>query len=233
MLRLRQIAFATTGLPAAERALIDALGVELCFRDPNLITFGLENALFPVGDQFLEIVAPVQDDTTAGRLLERRGGDTGYMVLFQVDDLAPVEDRLGRHDIRVVHEAHEDGIRGLHLHPKDVPGAIVSIDAARQPAEWPWAGGSWRDHVRTDQVTSIVAMEVSTTDPAATRSIWATVLGVDSGPSQRIDLDDAAIDFASAASGEREGITRIDFRAADPERRGATIDLLGVTVRFV
>lgn len=149
MLRLRQIAFATNDLPRAERTLIDALGVELCHRDPNLITFGLENALFPVGDQFLEIVAPVQDNTTAARLLDKRGGDTGYMALFQVDDLAPVEDRLERHNVRVVHEAHEDGIRGLHLHPKDVPGAIVSIDAASEPAKWPWAGAIWRDLARS------------------------------------------------------------------------------------
>ena len=233
MLRLRQIAFAAIDLPRAERALTDALGVELCYRDPNLITFGLENALFPVGDQFLEIVSPVHENTTAGRLLDKRGSDTGYMVLFQVDDLAPVEDRLERNNIRVVHEAHEDGIRGLHLHPKDVPGAIVSIDTTREPAEWPWAGGRWRDHVRTDHVTSIVAMEVSTIDPVAACNTWATVLGVDSGTNQRIILDDATIDFAPVTDTKSEGITRIDVHAADPDRRGAAIDLLGVTVRYV
>ena len=36
--------------------------------------FGLTNAVFTVGDTFVEVVAPAQPDTTAGRYLERRGG---------------------------------------------------------------------------------------------------------------------------------------------------------------
>ena len=177
MVRLRQIAFATRDLTSGEAALTEALGVELCHRDPNLVVFGLENALFPVGDQFLEIVSPLQDGTTAGRLLDKRGGDVGYMVLFQVDDLEPVETRLAERGIRVVFDAHTDEIRGLHLHPKDVPGAIVSLDAPREPAEWPWAGPRWRDHVDTDRVSSISGMTVSVEDPPAVRRIWAGALG--------------------------------------------------------
>ena len=107
MIRLRQIAFATSDLAAGEAALSDALHVERCFQDPGVLTFGLANALFPIGDQFLEIVSPVQEHTTAGRQLDKRGGDCGYMVLFQVDDLAPVETRLADLGIRVVFDARE------------------------------------------------------------------------------------------------------------------------------
>ena len=135
MIRLRQIAFAASDLAAAERALTTALGVRLCYRDPNVGIFGLRNALYPVGDQFLEIVSPVEPGTTAGRLLDKRGGACGYMALFQTAALEPVEERLVEAGIRIVLDAPGEGIRGLHLHPKDVPGAIVSIDAADEPAE--------------------------------------------------------------------------------------------------
>jgi hypothetical protein len=45
--------------------------------------FGLTNAVFAVGDTFVEVVAPTQPDTTAGRYLKRRGGDGGYMAIFR------------------------------------------------------------------------------------------------------------------------------------------------------
>ena len=230
--RLRQIAFVARDLADAERRLVHALGVERCYRDPHVAVFGLANALFPVGDQFLEIVSPVEDGTTAGRLLDRRGGDSGYMVLFQVDDLAPVEGRLQDLGVRVVFDAAIDDIRGLHLHPRDVPGAIVSIDAAREPAEWPWAGPSWRDHVRTDRVTGIAGVTVSDADPDRTVRIWSEVLDIEPDVDRRLELDDAVVRFAEPTSDGRVGITGLDVVAADPARRGEEVQLLGVTVRF-
>jgi hypothetical protein len=72
MIRLRQIAFAAHDLDSAEEALSAALRVRLCDRHPNIGVFGLRNALYPVGDQFLEIVSPVVPGTAAGRLLGKR-----------------------------------------------------------------------------------------------------------------------------------------------------------------
>ena len=230
MLRLRQVAFASPDLHEAEGELAGALGLERCYRDPGVAVFGLENALFPVGDQFLEIVSPSKPGTTAGRLLEKRGGDTGYMAIFQVDDLAPVEQRLEALGTRVVFDAVGDGIRGLHLHPKDVDGAIVSIDAGIEPAEWPWAGPSWREHVRTDRVSSIVGMTVATPEPDATCRAWSEVLGLEPGE-RYLRVDDARVDFAPP-SGGREGIVQLDFETPHEGLRGEQIDLLGVTIRL-
>lgn len=232
MLRLRQIAFVTHDLAGGERALVDALGVERCHRDPNVIVFGLENALFPVGDQFLEIVSPVRPDTTAGRLLDRRGGSAGYMALFQVDDLAPVEQRLATLGVRVIFDAAGDGIRGLHLHPKDVPGAIVSIDAATEPADWPWAGDAWRQHVRLERVQGICGMTVSVPDPEATCRAWSQVLGVMPEDLQ-LRVDDAVVRFRRPGGDRREGITGLELATSDLELVGTSVDLLGVTIRFV
>jgi len=62
--------------------------------------FGLTNAVFAVGDTFVEVVAPARPDTTAGRYLERRGGDGRYMAIFQVPDLAAARRRLASLGVR-------------------------------------------------------------------------------------------------------------------------------------
>jgi len=95
-LRLRQIALVAEKLAPVEQQLIDVLDLRVCFRDPGVGHFGLENALFPIGNQLLEVVAPVQENTAGGRYLERRGGDGGYMVITQCDDHAPRRQRAGQ-----------------------------------------------------------------------------------------------------------------------------------------
>ena len=56
-LRLRQIALVAHELAPIESALTDILGIRVCYRDPGVGHFGLENALFPIGNQVLEVVA--------------------------------------------------------------------------------------------------------------------------------------------------------------------------------
>ena len=85
--RLRQAVVAATELEPVAHKLTTALSLREPYNDPGVSYFGLRNAVFAIGDQFLEIVSPVQDDTSAGRLIARRGGDCGYMLMFQVADL--------------------------------------------------------------------------------------------------------------------------------------------------
>ena len=80
-LRLRQIALVAEKLAPVEAELCDVLGIDVCYRDPGVGHFGLENALFPVGNELLEVVAPIREGTAGGRYLERRGGDGGYLVI--------------------------------------------------------------------------------------------------------------------------------------------------------
>lgn len=213
-MRLRQVVLAAADLAATEAEIVDALGLSLCYRDPGVATFGLRNALFPVGHQLLEVVSPVEDGTTAGRLLAKRGGDTGYMVILEVDDLDAMRVRIAEAGARIVYEAVEEGIVGLHLHPADVGGAILSIDRPDAWGEWPWAGPAWRDHVRTDVVTDVVAVEIEAKDPGAMAERWAEVLGrpaADGPPT--IVLDEGEIRFV-AAGGRGEGVSAFELRAA-------------------
>ncbi len=212
-IRLRQVALVATDLGAVESEIEAELGVELAFRDPGVGHFGLTNALYPVGDKLLEVVSPHEDGTTAGRLLDKRGGDTGYMVIFQTDDLDAVRRRAATAGAREVFEATADGITGIHFHPRDVGGAIVSVDEADQWDDWPWAGPAWRDHVRTGTVTDIVAVEIEAAEPPAMAARWAEVVGGRLIEPTVLVFDEGQIRFVPA--GQRgEGVAAIDLAAA-------------------
>lgn len=213
-MRLRQVVLAAADLAATESAIVEQLGLSLCYRDPGVATFGLRNALFPVGHQLLEVVSPVEDGTTAGRLLAKRGGDTGYMVILEVDDLDAMRTRISDAGARIVFEAVEDGIIGLHLHPADVGGAILSIDQPETWGEWPWAGPRWREHVRTEVVTDVAAVEIEAEDPAAMAARWSEVLGRPaSGEPPTVALDEGEIRFVPAG-GRGEGVSAFELIAA-------------------
>ncbi len=219
MIRLRQVALVARELDPVVDELCARFGLSVSFRDPGVATFGLHNALMTIGDQFLEVVAPTQDGTTAGRLLDRRRGDGGYMAIFEVDDLddrLPLLEKLG---IRVVWSADLPDIRGRHLHPRDIGGAIVSIDQPVPNGSWRW-GGPWTAHVDNDVVTAIAGVTVGAVDPAAMRARWA----------------DARVDHAArfVEAGDRgEGIDGVDLVAADRSRAGETAIVGGVEFRLV
>jgi hypothetical protein len=155
------------------------------------------------------------------------------MVLIQTDDLVSVEARLSEFGVRVVFVAETDEIRGLHLHPKDVPGAIVSVDAAREVAEWPWAGPIWRQKVTSSIASSICGMEVTVEDPANVARIWGHVLGVHSIDNQ-LHLDDSVVVFKSPMTGDRArgGISAVYLTSPDRRVQGTSRDLLGTELRF-
>ena len=116
--------------------------------------------------------------TTAGRYLERRGGDSGYMAIFQMPDLAETRRRVAEAGVRVVWQADHEDIAGTHLHPKDVPGAIVSLDWADPPEAWRWAGPAWTGQAPPHPSGGLSGLTIEVDDPAAAAARWAAVLGL-------------------------------------------------------
>ena len=220
MIRLRQVALVAAELDPVVDALCEELGLRVCFRDPGVGEFGLVNALMVIGDQFLEVVAPAIDGTTAGRLLERRGGDGGYMVLFEVDDLDARMATVTAAGVRTVWSADLPTIRGRHLHPRDVGGAIVSLDEPSPAGSWTWGGPDWRAHVDTSVVSAIAGVSVAAVDPAAMHSRWCE-LGIDQ-----------SVCFTTAGS-RGDGVDGIDLVASDRSRAGETMAIGGVEIRLV
>lgn len=235
-MRLRQIALVARDLRAVETEICQALGLEVCYRDAGLATFGLRHGLYPIGDHILEVVVPKQPGTTAERFLDRRGGDGGYMVLVQCDDVEQERTRLVDAGLRIVFEATEHGIHGLHLHPKDVGAAILSIDQADPPESWAWAGNDWQYHRCEDVVNDLVGIDLQSDDPDQLAARWAIALGVAASPTSSgpvIELDDAVIRFVAATDDRGDGLVAADLVATNRKRAGESFHLCGVTFRLV
>src|SRR6201996_1510599 len=233
-IRLRQVALVAADLPPVEAGIIEELGVELCYRDPDVEVFGLKNALFPIGDKLLEVVSPVRAGTTAGRQLGKRTGDGGYMVILQVDDLDAMRSRIETHDVRVVFTAARPDITGIHLHPKDVGAAILSVDQSDHWDDWPWAGPNWRDHIATPVVTDLVGVAMQSEQPATTAIRWAALLGravSEIGEQYHVQLDEGVLRFVPPGDDRGDGVCAVDMRATDGQLRNTT--LCGVTINFV
>ena len=141
-MRIRQLVLVAGQRDSVVDDLCSLFEIEVAFYDPGIIHFGLENAVIPVGDTFLEVVSPIQEETTAGRYLERRNGNGGYMVIVQTEDLKSEKARVEAEGIGIVWNAdrEEEGIhaQAIHLHPRDVGGAILSIDSMTPPKAWLW-----------------------------------------------------------------------------------------------
>ena len=229
--RLRQVVVVTRDLPAAVGRLTDALELPEPFVDPGVGEFGLENRVFAVGSDFLEVLTPVRAGTAGGRYLDRRGGDAGYMAIFQLADLAAARRRVADLGIRIVWQADLGDISGTHLHPADVPGAIVSLDAADPPSSWHWAGPRWRGGAPEDRADGgITSLTIAAVDPAALATRWAEVLGV-AVRAREVPLPgaDQVLRFVPLASDRPadEGIVGFGFRLGMAR---TSFDLAGVRV---
>lgn len=174
-MRLRQIALAAADCAAASAALCKALQTEICFHDPGVAAFGLENALMPLHQTFLEVVSPVRENAAAARWL-RRNGDGGYMIILQCESAAAHAAAVARakeSGAQVVWETAQGGVYGTHFHPREL-GAIVSLDAMPAWEEWHWAGPDWRANPATD----ITGVQLESPQPAALAARWAALTGL-------------------------------------------------------
>jgi glyoxalase-like protein len=228
-MHVRQVALVARRLAPVVDDLCAVLGVEVAFRDPGVATFGLENAVMPVGTTFLEVVSPTRDGTTAGRFLDRRGGDAGYMVIVQTADLAADRRRLAALGVRVVWEATLDDIATIHLHPRDVGGAILSLDEPRPATAWRWAGPAWETRARAGAIASVT---LASPDPDRLAARWAEVLGLRAAQ-RAIALDPGVLRFVEGDEGVvGVGLAGLDARRAlaTARTRGLSADAGGVTI---
>ncbi|MGH8689141.1 MAG: hypothetical protein ACREVQ_15660 [Burkholderiales bacterium] len=253
-LRLRQICLVAAELEREARAVREIFGLQACYRDPNVAKYGLQNVLFPIGSDFLEIVAPTRPGTAAGRFLERHGGRHGYMAIFDCDD----PEARGRHcaslGVRTANLIRHDAYLGVQLHPRDTGAAMIEFNRTEGGADphgpYAPAGPRWQDAIRLERVRRLAAAEVSCPDPGALAARWSELLerpALASGRNRRIELDSGAIDFLEDPSAvpaltglvlEADDVDHADRvrRAAKAEGRldsDGAVELCGVQLRLV
>lgn len=224
-LRLRQLCLVAHDLEPVVEDLEAVFGIAVCHRDPAVAKYGLHNALLPIGTSFVEIVAPTKDETAAGRYLDRRKGDGGYMVILDTDELDRWQKHVDAIGIRVAARLASDGYRGLQLHPRDTRGALLEINWSKGGADinaaYHPAGPGWQACVRTTVVKAITGAELQSDHPERLAAKWSEILGKPARPIDgqwRVDVDNACLRFVPPGDDRGEGLSGIDIEITERAR---------------
>ena len=221
-LRLRQICLVAADIEAVTGQLERVFDLCVGHIDPAVGRWGLENRLLPIGNQLLEVVSPVQRGTAAGRYLDKRGGDGGYMVITQCDDVALRRARVDALGVRVANALQHDDYNGMQLHPRDTGGAFFEIDQQltdnAPDGDWHPAGPHWRDYRSTTVVDRIDAAELQGLNPRKLAERWGDIAQLpvvgDAG-AHSIELENSALRFVDLQDSRGEGLGALYLHAVD------------------
>jgi hypothetical protein len=218
--RLRQICLVAPHLEPVISDIAGIMGLDVCYRDGNVAKYGLENALLPVDTILLEVVAPFQPGTAAGRFLDKTGGCGGYMAIFCCDD----PDERGRHaekiGVRVAHTIDHAPYRGVQLHPRDCRAAFIEFNHTAGSdnilGPYPPAGPDWQKSIRKDVTQALTGVEMQSPDPQGLAEHWGRIVGIPAARSPNgegeLKLPNCSFRFVKGTSEIMSGLT---FRVGD------------------
>ena len=214
-MRLRQICLVAPHLEPVIGDIAGIMGLNVCYRDGNVAKYGLENALLPVDTILLEVVAPFQPGTAAGRFIEKTGGRGGYMAIFCCDD----PDARGAHaremGVRVANVIDHAPYHGVQLHPRDCRAAFIEFNHTDGSDDilgpYPPAGPDWQKSVRKDVTQALIGVEMESPQPQVLAEHWGKIIGipVSTGKSgePELKLPNASLRFVKGASDIMSGLT--------------------------
>ncbi len=231
-MKLRQIALVANDLPEIRDRFFAWLGIDDAFVDEGVAQFGLQNIVMTIGETYLEVVSPVHEGTTAGRLLQRRGGDGGYMVIVQAEDWHRELKRIADSDIEIVWQTDTGKAQALHMHPRDVPGAIASIDGMAPPEEWYWAGPGWQQRA-AQNVSAITGVAIQSGDPLGVAQRWGRAYQRKIDESTAIPtlrFEQGEVRFVQDEDGRGDGVHTVDLSTADVDAMLRSAAALGLPV---
>jgi methylmalonyl-CoA epimerase len=90
---------------------------------------GVEAVLLDVGENHVELLAPLAPDTPVGRFLASKGPGLHH-VAYQVDDIDATLQALRQAGLRLIDQQPRTGIRGSRvafMHPRATAGVLTEI----------------------------------------------------------------------------------------------------------
>ncbi len=90
---------------------------------------GVEAVLLDVGENHVELLAPLAPDTPVGKFLAKNGPGLHH-VAYQVEDIDSTLDSLKQAGLRLIDEQPRTGIRGSRvafMHPRSTAGVLTEI----------------------------------------------------------------------------------------------------------
>jgi methylmalonyl-CoA/ethylmalonyl-CoA epimerase len=126
--RIDHIGVAVEQLEPALELYRDSLELELAHREV-VEEQGVEAVLLDVGENHVELLAPLSPDTPVGRFLAKNGPGLHH-VAYQVDDIDGALDALKQAGLALIDEQPRSGIRGSRVafvHPRSTAGVLTEI----------------------------------------------------------------------------------------------------------
>lgn len=126
--RIDHVGIAVEDLDAAIALYEQTYGMSLVHREV-VEEQGVEAVLLDVGENHVELLAPLGADTPVGKFLAKRGPGMHH-VAYQVTDIEATLASLREAGVRLIDEQPRDGIRGSRvafLHPKSSGGVLTEI----------------------------------------------------------------------------------------------------------
>jgi methylmalonyl-CoA/ethylmalonyl-CoA epimerase len=125
---IHHIGVAVADLDEAVSTYERLLGASVEARE-TIASQGAEAVALHVGDGRVELLAPLEDDTSIGRFLARRGPGMHH-VAYEVEDLRAELARLDGEGVQLVDREPRPGLYGLQvafIHPDAVHGVLTEL----------------------------------------------------------------------------------------------------------
>lgn len=105
----------------------DVMGLEVSV-DRVVQEQGVRGVLLGLGENEIELLEPVDDDTGVARFLESRG-ETLHHICFSTDDIRGELDRLRALNIELIDEEPREGLAGqvAFIHPSAIHGVLIEL----------------------------------------------------------------------------------------------------------
>jgi hypothetical protein len=219
-MRLRQICLVAPHLEPVVGDIAAIMGLKVCYRDGNVAKYGLENALLPVDTILLEVVAPLQPGTAAGRFLDKTGGRGGYMAIFCCDDPDARAKHAESMGVRVANLIDHAPYHGVQLHPRDCRAAFIEFNHTDDSDDvlglYPPAGPDWQQSIARDVTQALTGVEMQSPEPQGLAEHWGKIIEIPvsqnkSGEPELV-LPNCTFRFVKGASDLMSGLT---FRVGD------------------
>ena len=126
--RVDHVALAVADLNASIEHYQRVWGLTLAHREV-VAEQGVEEAMFRLGDTYLQLVAPLHSDTPVGRFIQRRGEGLHH-IAYEVDGIEAALATAREHDLVLIDEEPRRGSRNTRVafvHPRTNHGVLVEL----------------------------------------------------------------------------------------------------------
>ena len=126
--RVDHVGIAVKDLDAAIAFYEATFGVTLAHRE-TVEEQGVEEAMFRVGESWIQLLRPLGPDTPVGKFIAKRGEGVHH-VGYGVSDLKAVLEHLKAEGVQLIDAEPRRGSRGTtvaFVHPRSVGGVLVEL----------------------------------------------------------------------------------------------------------